>query len=203
MLNHPSQKTLFWDIGGVLLTNGWDRDQRAKVIAQFGLDADDFTERHKLAVPEVELGRMSLDDYLSQTVFCRPQDFSREDFRRAMQEQSQPDEAALALARELGGRYRMYSLNNEGHDLNEYRIRTYNLRDFLLGFFTSCYLGVMKPNPAIYRLGLQLAQVDAGNAVMIDDRAQNVEAARSVGMHAIQFVSAEQLRADLAALGVE
>ncbi|RJF71936.1 HAD family phosphatase [Deinococcus cavernae] len=195
-------KALFWDIGGVLLTNGWDREQRADVIARYGLDATDFTERHKLAVPELELGRMTLDEYLSQVVFCKPREFSREDFRASMEAESQPKEEVLALARELGGRHRMYSLNNEGHDLNEYRIRTFALHDFLLGFFTSCYLGVMKPNPAIYRLGLHLAQVSPAEAVMIDDRIQNVEAARSVGMQAVQYINAAQLRDELATLGV-
>ena len=92
---------LFWDIGGVLLTNGWDREQRADVISRFGLDAGDFTERHKLAVPELELGRLTLDDYLSQVVFYAPRDFSREDFRAAMEAESQPHADTLALARDL------------------------------------------------------------------------------------------------------
>lgn len=196
-------KALFWDIGGVLLTNGWDRDQRAGVIAQFGLDAEEFSERHKLAAPELERGRLSLEDYMAQVVFYQPRDFGPDDFRAAMEVQSQPLPGSLELARDLSAGHRMYSLNNEGHDLNAYRIRTFGLSDVLLGFFTSCYLGVMKPNPAIYRLGLSLAQVEPGQAVMIDDRAQNVEAARSVGMQGLRFTSPEQLRADLAALGVE
>lgn len=195
-------KALFWDIGGVLLTNGWDREQRADLIARYGLDATDFTERHKLAVPELELGRLTLDDYLSQVVFFTPRDFSREDFRASMEAQSQPHQETLTLARELGGRWRMYTLNNEGHDLNEYRIRTFQLNEFLLGFFTSCYLGVMKPNPAFYRLGLHLTQAKPEEAVMIDDRLQNVEAARSVGMQAVQYTGAAPLRVELAALGV-
>lgn len=197
-------QAIFWDIGGVLLTNGWDRDQRAGVLRHFGLEGEqeDFTERHKLAAAELELGRLSLDDYLAQTVFHRERAFSPPEFRAVMEAQSQPLPGSLDLARDLGQRWRMYSLNNEGHDLNEYRIRTYGLRDFLLGFFSSCYLGVMKPNPAIYRLGLSLAQVPPQAAVMIDDRAQNVQAARSVGMHAIEFKGAEELRAELAALGV-
>lgn len=196
-------RALFWDIGGVLLSNGWDREQRSGVLGQFGLELTEFTERHKLAVPELELGRMTLDEYLAQTVFYVPRSFSRADFRAAMEAQSQPHADTLALARDLAGRHRMYALNNEGQDLNDYRIRTFGLHDFLLGFFTSCYLGVMKPTPAMYRLGLHLADVLPVEAVMIDDRAQNIEAARSVGMQAVQYVNAEQLNADLAALGVE
>ncbi|WP_019585162.1 HAD family hydrolase [Deinococcus apachensis] len=200
-----SIRAVFWDIGGVLLTNGWDREQRADVVARFGLDAQDFGERHKLAVPELERGRMSLSEYLEQTIFHAPRDFTPGDFRAAMEAESQPHAGTLALARELGGRHRMYALNNESRDLNEYRVRTYGLGTFLLGFFTSCYLGVMKPNPAMYRLGLSLAHVQPEEALMVDDRAQNVEAARSVGMHAVHYHhgNAARLREELAALGVE
>ena len=204
-MNQPH--VLFWDIGGVLLTNGWDRDQRAGVVERFGLDASDFAERHKLVISELELGRLSLTEYLDQTVFFKPRDFGRDEFWQAIHEQSQPDEEALALARRLSSTYRMYSLNNEGLDLNNYRIDTYGLKEFLLGFFTSCYLGVMKPNPAIYRLAVQLAHAGTGagaaRSIMIDDRLQNVEAARRAGMQAIQFVSAQQLEEELAKLGVQ
>ncbi|MBB6016510.1 HAD family hydrolase [Deinococcus radiopugnans] len=196
-------KAVFWDIGGVLLTNGWDREQRADVLERFGLDVTEFNERHKLAAPELELGRMTLADYMAQTLFYTSRDFTPDEFRAAMEAESQPHADSLALARELAGRWRMYSLNNEGHDLNDHRIRTFELHDFLLGFFTSCYLGVMKPSPGIYRLGLQLANVRPEEAVMIDDRSQNAEAARSVGMHAVHYKGAAQLREELAALGVE
>ncbi|GMA14489.1 HAD family phosphatase [Deinococcus metallilatus] len=196
-------RAVFWDIGGVLLTNGWDREQRAEVVARFGLDAEDFAERHKLAVPELERGRMSLAEYLDQTIFHTGRAFTPQDFRAAMEAVSQPQAETLAFARDLGQRWRMYSLNNEGRDLNEYRIRTYRLDEFLLAFFTSCYLGLLKPNPAMYRLALDLAHVRPEEAVMVDDRPQNAEAARSVGMHAVRYQNAAQLRAELAALGVE
>ena len=195
-------KALFWDIGGVLLTNGWDREQRAQVTANFGLDAAEFTERHKLAAPELELGRMTLAEYMDQTVFYEPRDFTPAEFRAAMEAVSRPYPESLALARELSAGIRMYALNNEGRDLNEHRIASCGLQEFLLAFFTSCYLGVLKPNPAIYRLGLSFAGLRPEEAVMIDDRAQNVQAARSVGMHAVQFRDAAGLREELAALGV-
>lgn len=195
-------KALFWDIGGVLLSNGWDRDQRRAVVTQFGLDADDFQERHKLIVPELEMGRLSLDDYLTQTVFMRPQPFDRSEFVAAMEAQSVPDDAALSLLRSLSVGHRMYALNNESRELNGYRRQKFGLDGPLLAFFSSCYLGVSKPNPAIYRLALDLAGVQAQNALMIDDRLQNVEAARSVGMQAVQFQGAGPLRGDLGHLGI-
>lgn len=196
-------KAVFWDIGGVLLTNGWDREQRADVLGRFNLDPAEFTERHKLAAAELELGRMTLDEYMQQTLFYTPRDFTPDDFRAAMEAESQPHADCIAVAQGLAGKLRMYSLNNEGHDLNEYRIRTFGLHDFLLAFFSSCFLGVMKPNPAIYRLALQLANVRPEEAVIIDDRSQNAEAARSVGMKAVHYSDAAQLREELAALGVQ
>jgi putative hydrolase of the HAD superfamily len=198
----PPIRALFWDIGGVLLSNGWDRDQRKEVVTEFGLDPEDFQERHKLIVPELEIGRLSLTDYLTQTVFMAPRDFSREDFTSAMEAQSVPDEAALSLLRSLAGKHRMYALNNESRELNAFRRRQFDLDGPLLAFFSSCYLGVAKPNPAIYRLALELAGVQPGQAVMIDDRLQNVEAARSVGMQAIRFMDTGQLQSDLERLNV-
>ncbi len=195
-------RAVFWDIGGVLASNGWDREQRARVVTQFGLDPQDFQERHKLIVPELELGRISMDDYLRQTVFSAPRAFTHSAFVDAMLAQSEPHEDTLAFARALGARHRMFALNNESRELNAHRIRAFRLQDFLLGFFTSCYLGMAKPNPSMYRAGLDLAGVRPEQAVMIDDRAQNAEAARSVGMHAIQYQNVEQLRLALEALGV-
>ncbi|WP_425147017.1 HAD family hydrolase [Deinococcus sp.] len=195
-------RALFWDIGGVLLSNGWDRDQRKEVVTHFGLDADDFQERHKLIVPELEIGRLSLDDYLTQTVFHVPRSFSRAEFVAAMEAQSVALPGTLELARELGQRWRMYALNNESRELNAHRRRTFDLDGPLLAFFSSCYLGLAKPNPRIYRAALDLAGVNGAQAIMLDDRLQNVEAARSVGMQAIQVSSAEQLRAELRGLGV-
>ena len=201
-MTHLPVKAVFWDIGGVLLSNGWDRDQRRVVATQFGLDPDDFQERHKLIVPELEMGRLTLDDYLIQTVFMHPQSFTREQFVGAMEAQSVPNEDALALLRTLTGRHRMYALNNESRELNAYRRRAFSLDDALLAFFTSCYLGLSKPGPAIYRLALDLAGVQPTRAVMIDDRLQNVEAARSVGMQAIHFQDTGHLQAELETLGV-
>ncbi len=197
-------RALFWDIGGVLLSNGWDRDQRAKLVEQFALDPEDFGERHKLIVPELEAGRLTLDAYLDQTIFFQRRPFSHEDFVQALFAQSQPHPDTLVLARKLAGlgQVRMYSLNNESRELNAHRIETFKLNDFLLGFFSSCYLGMTKPSPLIYKLALDLAHVAPGEAVMIDDRIQNVEAARRVGMHAVQYQEAGQLAAALAELGV-
>jgi putative hydrolase of the HAD superfamily len=197
--------TLFWDIGGVLLSNGWDRDQRAIVLEQFGMDYAVFEADHHLIVSELESGRLTLDDYLTQTAFSSGKNpCTRADFIAAMQAQSTPHPDTLELAKELhsSGLVRMFALNNESRELNAYRVQKFGLNEFLLGFFSSCYLRLSKPNPLIYRLALELAHCEAADAVMIDDRLQNVEAARSVGMKAIHHTDAAQTRLALQELGI-
>ena len=175
------------------------------MLAHFNISYDAFEARHHLIVSELEAGRLSLEDYLSQTAFSSGQKpYTRAEFYAAMLEQSTPNADTLALARALsaGGRVRMYALNNESRELNNFRIRQFGLDQFLLGFLSSCYLGLSKPNPAIYRLALELTHTDPSEAVMIDDRMQNVEAARSVGMNAVHHTDASSTRLALEALGV-
>lgn len=196
---------VLFDVGGVLLTNGWDRTARARAVARFGLDADEFEERHDLVVGELEAGRLSLDDYLERTVFHRERDFSPAQVIDFMRAQSQADPDALALARglrEASGRPLLATLNNESKELNEYRIRTFGLRSIFDVFFSSCYLGVAKPSEAAYREALALMQRPAGECVFVDDRPLNVEVAGRLGLNAIHYRGAEPLRAALARLGL-
>jgi putative hydrolase of the HAD superfamily len=196
---------LFFDLGGVLLTNGWDRNTRRQAAARFHVDWDTLEERHELVVADFETGRISLDEYLDRTVFHDTRPFSREEFKAYMFAQSQPDPDALAVAADLAraGTYLMATLNNESAELNAYRIQHFHLRDYFMVFFTSCYLGLRKPDPRIYRLATDLTQRDPGECVFVDDRPLNVDAARRTGMCAIRFEKAAQLRRELAALGVE
>src|SRR6478672_11216693 len=195
---------LFFDIGGVLLSNGWDRNTRRQTAAHFHLDWDTLEERHELVVADFETGRISLDEYLDRTVFHEARSFSREEFEAAMRAQSQPDPDALAVAAELAGtrRYLMAMLNNESRELNEYRIEQFRLRDYFSVFCSSCYVGLRKPDPRIYTLALDLTQRSGAECVFIDDRPLNADAARRAGMRAIRFESAAQLRRELAAAGV-
>jgi len=194
--------TLFWDVGGVLLTNGWDRDTRRAAAAHFGLDQGDFEQRHEALVSALETGKLSLDDYLERTVFCQRQSFSREEFKAFLEEQSQPKPDSLALARELSARYAMAAVNNESLELNLYRIETFGLREILSAFFSSCFVRLRKPDPAIYRLALDVMQKKHDECCFIDDRPLNLEGARQVGLHVIQFQDVDQLRGELAKLGV-
>jgi putative hydrolase of the HAD superfamily len=196
---------LFFDVGGVLLSNGWDRNTRRQTAAKFQFDWDAFEERHELVVADFETGRIHLDEYLDRTVFHDPRAFSREEFKAHLLQQSQPDPEALAVAAGLAAtrRYLMATLNNESAELNAYRIRQFHLRDYFMAFFTSCYLGLRKPDARIYRMAIDLTQRVPEECVFVDDRPLNVDGARRTGMRAIRFENAGQLRRDLAAAGVE
>ncbi len=196
--------TLFWDNGGVILTNGWDRDSRQKAVEQFHLDATDFEERHELMLNVFEEGKVTLDEYLRRTIFYRERPFAREEFKQFMFAQSQPFPESLDFLGKLAStrRYAMAALNNESLEINEYRVRKFHLREYFEVFLSSCYLGMRKPTPEIYRQALKITQADPSETVLIDDRKLNLEIAAEEGMRTIQFKSVGQLREDLAKMGV-
>ena len=198
-------KALFWDVGGVLLTNAWDHTQRAEALEHFGLDPKEFNERHELVVSSFERGKISLEEYLERTVFYRPRAFSREEFRNFMYSLSKGDAQALSFAKNLAssGKYRMGTINNESRELNSYRIEKFGMREIFDVFVSSCYVGLRKPEEAIYRMALDITQHSADECCFIDDRALNVEAAKRLGMHGVQMQGVEKLRASLRELGVE
>jgi putative hydrolase of the HAD superfamily len=196
--------TLFWDNGGVILTNGWDRSSRRAAVEKFQLDWADFEDRHELMLNAFETGRATLDEYLRRTVFYRQHPFTPDDLKKFMFEQSQPFPDSLELLGKLAQTraYLMASLNNESREINEYRIHKFHLRDYFQAFFSSCYLGVRKPEEQIYRLALEIAQREPEECILIDDRGLNLECAREIGMHTIQFKNLDQLRQDLAQQGI-
>ncbi len=195
---------VFFDIGGVLGTNGWDREQRAATAAHFGLDARELEDLHSEAVAMLELGRVTLDEYLRTTVFTRPRPFDMAAFKACMLDQSVPYPETIALARRLArsGRYRMMTINNESAELNRHRLERFGLRDIFVTFFSSCWLGVLKPAHRIYEVALAMAQAEPEASVFIDDREGNLEPARALGMRTIRYGGSEQLERELAALGV-
>jgi putative hydrolase of the HAD superfamily len=200
----PGITTLFFDVGGVLLTNGWDWASRHKAVEHFQLDGEEFEDRHELLNPAFERGEIRLAEYLDRTVFYRQRNFTRQEFKDFMFAQSiaLPDSLALMAHLSQSKRYLLGTLNNESLDLNLHRIETFGLRRYFSVFFSSCFLGVKKPEAAIYRLALQMTQCAPDEFVFIDDRAVNLECARQLGINTIQFRSATQLASDLRNLGV-
>jgi len=195
---------IFWDVGGVLLTNAWDHTERAAAIEHFHLDEADFHSRHETVVSSFERGEITLDEYLDRTVFYRDRPFTREEFRDYMFSLSQPMPDVLAFARALAGsgKFFMGTINNESRELNVHRIEKYGLREIFRLFVSSCFVGLRKPESGIYRLAIEITQFNPEQCCFIDDRAPNLECAAKLGMHTIQMQTLEQLRAELAKLSV-
>ncbi len=197
--------TILWDVGGVLLTNAWDRTERDAVLARFGLDPGEFERRHEDVFERFERDEISLDEYLRRTVFFEPRRFAQSDFVEAMRAQSRVlAGGALAILRQLAAshEYTLAAVNNESRALNEFRLTNFGLADELDAFFSSCYLGVRKPDRRIYQIALDVLGRDPERVVFIDDRAENVAAAAGLGIHAIRYQGSTQLSDELARLGV-
>ena len=195
---------LFWDVGGVILSNGWDRAARSEAAQKFGLDWEEFQDRHELASPAFETGQITLDTYLQRTVFYRKRAFTRDEFVAFMFAQSEefPESRAVLSALAQTRKYLLATINNEPLELNVRRIEMFNLRREFEAFFSSCFVRIRKPDEGIYRLALEVTQRRAEECLFIDDRELNLECARQMGMHTIHFQSAAQLRQELEASGV-
>jgi putative hydrolase of the HAD superfamily len=198
--------TVLWDVGGVLLTNGWDHLQREKVLSDFGLPIEPFETIHARHNDAWEKGAITIEQYLEKTVFHEPRDFSPEDFIAAMKQQSRlHPNTAIEILRQVSGsdRYAVGILNNESRELNDYRIAAFGLIELSDCFVSSCYVGLRKPHPEIYRLALDLLQRDPDEVVFIDDRSENIATATGLGMHGIVHATARETAMELSRLGVE
>lgn len=197
-------KTIFFDIGGVLLTNGWDRHQRQATIGEFGLDYDEFQDRHDFVAHDFETGQMDLQEYLTRTVFYRDRDFSRAAFTASVFGHSKEVPGSLDLLDELAATgVQLASLNNESREINEHRIHSFRLDTRLSLFLSSCYLGVKKPEKAMYELALQITQRQPEETVFVDDRELNLECAADLGIEGVHFTGIEGLRHTLSDRGLE
>jgi len=198
-------EVILFDVGGVLLTNGWDHQDRAAVLEHFELDRDEFEQRHSSAYPGWDKGEITVDEYLNQTVFHQPRSFRPEAFFLAICERSQKlENGALRILEEVAAsnKYLLGSLNNEPRETNEYRFRRFGLGRNLRIRLTSSYLGASKPDSAIYHKAMDILGFPGERILFIDDRLENLEAARSAGLRILHFTGAVKLREDLVELGV-
>lgn len=194
---------LFSDVGGVLLTNGWDHVQRQRACQHFELDWEEFEDRHQFVAERFETGRIDLDLYLERTVFYRERPFSVEDFADTMRSGSSPLDGGIDLIRRVASAgVTVATLNNESRALNEYRISQFGLDEVFTAFFSSCYLGVSKPDDQIFQTALAVMAVEPGRALFIDDRPINIESAASLGIHTIHHVDPATTGEALTALGL-
>jgi putative hydrolase of the HAD superfamily len=197
--------TLFWDIGGVILTNGWDRASRKEAANIFHLDWEEFQDRHDLSFPAFDSGQITLNEYLDRTLFYRQRHFTREEFTAFMFAQSKeyPDTRAILDKLTQSGKFFVGAINNEPLELNQYRIEAFDLRRNFLVFFSSCYIRSRKPEETIFRVALEVTQRPPEQCLFIDDRLLNLESPRRLGMNTILHQNADQLRSEFANFGVE
>ena len=196
---------ILFDVGGVLLTNGWDHRERAHVLEHFQLDRDAFEARHAAPNDAWERGDITARQYLDATVFYEPRSFSYEQFLAAICEESLPlPDGALGILGELAASHKCMvgCLNNEARETNDYRFARYGLRKYFKVAFSSCYVGLRKPGAPIYLRALDILGVPPERVLFIDDRQENVAGAESVGIKGIRFTGATTLRPQLQSLGV-
>jgi putative hydrolase of the HAD superfamily len=196
---------ILFDVGGVLLTNGWDHAERSAAARQFDLDLVGLEARHAEMYPAWERGAITGKDYLTKVIFNEERSFSRGAFFSFMLGQSKwlPD-GAIGILKEVAASKECMvgALNNEARETNEYRFREFGLREYFSVALSSCYLGLRKPDTAIYNRALDIVGRPAERILFIDDRPENVAGAAGVGMKTIVFKGAESLKVELEKLGV-
>jgi HAD superfamily hydrolase (TIGR01509 family) len=203
--SHPHIETIFFDIGGVLLSNGWDIGQRTSVLNRLGVDLAGYEARHDAANYRWERGLEDARWFFDQTIFYEPREFTFEDLWPLVEGQSSvmyPGTYQILSQLRDTKKYKIATLNNESRELNDYRIQKFDLRKYFDYFICSGYVREMKPHRDIYRAALEVSSTPAAQTLFIDDKEENCEAARAMGMNAIQFTSPEQLKFALTAIGI-
>ncbi len=197
-------KTLFLDVGGVLLTNGWGRHSRKLAADTFGLDYDEMDERHHLTYDTYEVGKITLSTYLDRVVFHKPRSFTKEEFTRFMYDRSQPypDMIRYCSALKAAHHLKVGVISNEGRELTEYRFQKFSLSTFVDFFVSSSFVHFRKPDEDIFKLALDMVQVEPQDCVYVDDRPLFVEVARKLGMTSIHHQNIETTRPSLEVLGL-
>src|SRR5882672_8301496 len=189
-------KVIFSDIGGVFLSNGWEHQSREKLAKQFHLDFREMEILHDFIFNTYEIGKLTLDEYLDTVIFNRERDFTKEEFKTLMLAESLalPDMLDWFKEWKRGCGFRVIAINNEGRELNNYRIKKFDLHECFDAFVSSCEVGMRKPDPGIFRLALGIAQAQPQECLYFDDRTMLVEAAKKEGIHAYHHKSFESTR---------
>jgi putative hydrolase of the HAD superfamily len=203
-MEHPIT-TLFLDIGGVLLSNGWDSKARKLATVVFNLDAEELEERHNLTFDTYEVGKISLKEYLNRVVFYTDRPFNMTEFQVFMFKQSHAFPDMIHLITRLKEKYRLKVavISNEGRELNVFRISTFKLKEFVDFFISSSFVHFRKPDPDIFRIAVDTAQVSASEALYIDDRLMFVQVAEELGIRGIHHTSYASTAEKLASYGLE
>ena len=196
MMQVSDLKILFFDVGGILLTNGWGHESRHAAAAKFNLDYAELDALHTFIFNVYEIGSITLDQYLDTVIFNKPRDFVREDFKEFMYAQSVELPQMLQWLKEWKQDcgFRIISINNEGKELNDYRVQKFKLHQSFDAFISSCEVNLRKPDPGIFKLALGIAQATPSQCVYFDDRLMFVNAAQNLGIRSFQHNSFEETK---------
>jgi putative hydrolase of the HAD superfamily len=196
--------TLFLDIGGVLLTDGWDHHARKRAATNFRLELAEMEDRHHLTFDTYEEGKLTLEEYLDRVVFYEERAFTAAQFRKFMFAQSKPYPEMIELIRRLKARYglKIAVVSNEARELNAHRIRKFGLAEFVDFFISSCFVHLRKPDADIFRAALDIAQVPAHQVIYIENTPMFVQIAKGLGIRSILHNNCKSTRAGLSALGL-
>lgn len=197
-------KALLVDVGGVLLTNGWDHDSRLLASKTFGFDLEDMESRHRMTFDTYEIGKISLENYLNNVLFYKKRSFTQKQFQEFMFAQSKAIPGMIELIRALKSEYnlKVAVVSNEGRELTEHRIKKFQLNQFVDFFVSSCFVHLRKPDADIYHLALDLAQVPREQILYLDDRALFIQVAEGLGIPSLHHTDLESTRAKLVAAGL-
>ena len=201
---HPSIKTLFVDIGGVLLTDGWKTASRQLASSTFHYDFDETEARHRTVFDTYEQGKLTLEEYLEWVIFYKQRSFTRTEFRQFMFAQSTAHADMIDLVRHLKTKYslKVIVLSNEARELNDFRIHQFKLVEFVDAFVSSCYVHLRKPDPDIFKLALDIAQTPPGQIIYLENTALFVQIARSMGINGVVHTDCDSTRARLKEFGL-
>ena len=196
---------MFLDIGGVLLTDGWDHHARERAAANFKLNLPEMEDRHHLTFDTYEEGKLTLEEYLDRVVFYKKRPFTQAQFRQFMFAQSKPYPKMIELVRRLKVRYglKIVVVSNEARELNSHRIRKFKLDKFVDSFISSCFVHVRKPDTDIFRLALDVAQAPARQVIYIENTSMFVQIAEGLGIRSILHTDYKSTCAQLASLGLK
>jgi putative hydrolase of the HAD superfamily len=196
--------TLFLDIGGVLLTNGWGKEQRSNVIKHFGLDHNEVDERHHLTFDTYEEGKLTLKEYLDRVIFYEPRKFTIEEFTQSMMDQSAAYPHSIEYFTGLKKRFnlKVIALSNEGRELNAYRIKKFKLNRLFDAFVSSSYVHMRKPDADIFQMAIDISHSQPKASIYIDDRPMFVQVATSLDMNGIHYKDLKTVKKKLKKFGL-
>ena len=197
--------TLLFDLGGVILTNGWDENNRKDGAEYFKLNQDEIERKHTKILEDFEKGNISLNKYVEEVIFYEKRNFSPDDFINFIKSRTKPYKSSIQILEKLSNdkKYLLAAINNESYELNLFRINQFELYKYFVAFFSSGFLNTRKPEPLIYKIALNILQKSPSECLFIDDRIENIEEAERQDFHTIHLTDVENLKALLLEKGIE